>query len=250
MLPGTAVYLSAAAEATPDSGTVSVWNLVAYLAERLGEDSPARPFLIFAGAFFCILLPYLIGSISPAILISKGRYGRDVREAGDRVAEAHEMLRQFGPKPATATLLCDLVKTAAAVWTGILIFGIDGAALAGFFAVFGHLFPVYHKFRGGNGMVCLFAVALCTNWITGVILFGVFLILLFGTRFLALATAVTAMIYPLVLRAFTGENAGLTVAMAVLTMLFVIIRHKDNLSRIFHGKEPKIRFSRDGEGKK
>lgn len=223
---------------------VALWNLVLFLTRKfgLGTDSPGRFALIFAGALISAVLPYLIGSVSPAILLSVKKYGRDVRSGGERVAEATEMLRQFGPKPAILTAILDAVKTAAAVGLGVLIYGVDGGAIAGLFVLLGHLFPVYHRFHGGNGTVCLFAVALCISPLTFAVLVVIFLIILIGTRFRSLATVMTAMFYPLILRAFTGVSAGLTVAAAVLIMVFVILRHKDNLVRIWNGQEPKIRL--------
>lgn len=235
--------LSAAAEESAGQPVV-LWNLVLYLTQKLGlgDGSAGRYALIIGGALLSVVLSYLIGSVSPAILLSTRKYGKDVRTGEERIAEATAMRTMFGWKPALLTLLCDAVKTAAAIGLGVLLFGVDGGALAGFFVVFGHLFPVYHRFQGGNGLVCLFAAALCINPLTFAILVGIFLIVLIGTRFLSLATVMTAMLYPLILRAFTDSSAGLTVAMAVLTMVFVIIRHKDNLSRIWNGREPKIRL--------
>lgn len=230
-----------------------VWNLVAALIVKyhLGETSPARAALIVGGALLCIFVPYLLGSINPAILISKWFYRDDIHNHGSGNAGATNMLRTFGKGAAAATFLLDLAKAAAAFWFGFFLLGINGASIAGFFVVFGHMYPIFHRFRGGKGVACLAMVALCTSPIVFAILLGIWLIVALGTRFVSLASVMSAMLYPLILRAFTGSGAGLAVAMAVLSAVFVVLRHKENLKRLYHGKEPKLQLSRktNQEGK-
>ena len=223
-----------------------VWNLVAYLIVKwnLGESSPARVALVVGGALLCMIVPYLLGSVNPAVIISKIFYREDVRNHGSGNAGSTNMLRTYGKKAAVATLLCDLAKAAAAYWFGFAMLGINGAAIAGFFVVFGHMFPVFHRFRGGKGVACLAAVVLCTSPLTFAILLGIWLIIALGTRFVSLASVMAALLYPLILRAFTGASAGLSVAMAVLSAVFVVFRHKENLKRLYHGTETKLRLSR------
>lgn len=228
-----------------------VWNLVAYLIVKwdLGEASPARVALIVGGALLCIVVPYLLGSVNPAVIISKCFYHDDVRDHGSGNAGSADMLRVCGKKAAAVTLALDLAKAAVAFWFGFWLLGINGASIAGFFVVFGQMYPVFHRFRGGKGVVCLAVVALCTNPVTFAILLGIWLVIAFGTRFVSLASVMTALFYPLILRAFTGENGGLAVAMAVLSAVFVVLRHMENLKRLYHGKEPKLHFSRKSNNK-
>ena len=239
--------------ATLEETQAVVWNLVAALIVKynLGESSPARAALLFGGALLCIFVPYLLGSVNPAVIISKCFYHDDIRNHGSGNAGSTNMLRTFGKGAGAATLLCDLAKAAAAFWFGFFLLGINGASIAGFFVVFGHMYPVFYRFRGGKGVACLAMVALCTSPITFAILLGIWLIIALGTRFVSLASVMSAMFYPLILRAFTGSGAGLAVAMAVLSSVFVVFRHKENLKRLYHGKEPKLQLSRKSnkEGK-
>ena len=239
--------------ATLEETQAVVWNLVAALIVKynLGESSPARAALLFGGALLCIFVPYLLGSVNPAVIISKCFYHDDIRNHGSGNAGATNMLRTYGKGAGAATLLCDLAKAAAAFWFGFFLLGINGASIAGFFVVFGHMYPVFYRFRGGKGVACLAMVALCTSPITFAILLGIWLIIALGTRFVSLASVMSAMFYPLILRAFTGSGAGLAVAMAVLSSVFVVFRHKENLKRLYHGKEPKLQLSRKSnkEGK-
>ena len=73
---------------------------------------------------------------------------------------------------------------------------------------------------------------------------GIWLIIAIGTRYVSLASVMSALLYPLILRAFTGSGAGLAVAMAIASAVFVIWRHKENLQRLYHGKEAKLQFSK------
>lgn len=239
-----------------ETARVSVWNLVQYLIVHyeLRAGTFAHAALTLGGALLCILVPYLLGSLNPAVLLSRRR-GADVRETGDGTADATDLYRPYGVRPVVIAGALELLKTALAYWFGFfLFFGFNGGAIAGFFALFGHLYPVFHKFRGGKGTLCLAAVALCTVSVRPfifAILLGIWLIVAVGTRFLSLASVMTALLYPLILRAFTGSGAGLAVAMAIAGSVFVIYRHKPNLSRLYRGKEPKFRFSRQprDEGK-
>ena len=239
--------------ATLEETQAVIWNLVAALIVKynLGESSFARAALLFGGALLCIFVPYLLGSINPAVIISKCFYHDDIRNHGSGNAGSTNMLRTYGKGAGAATLLCDLAKAAAAFWFGFFLLGINGASIAGFFVVFGHMYPIFYRFRGGKGVACLAMVALCTSPITFAILLGIWLIVAFGTRFVSLASIMSALLYPLILRAFTGSGAGLSVAMAVLSAVFVVLRHKENIKRLYHGKEPKLQLSRKSnqEGK-
>ncbi len=231
-----------------------VWNLVYYLITRfqIAEDSAARPLLVFAGALLCIAVPYLLGSINPAILISRIKYKRDIRTCGSGNPGATNMLRTFGKGAAAATLILDLLKAALSFYFGLYLLGINGSAIAGFFVVFGHMFPIFNKFQGGKGVACLAAIALCTSPLTFAIVLLIWLIIVIGTRYVSLASVMSALLYPLILRAFTGSSAGLTVAMAILSAIFVVFRHKENLKRLYHGQESKIQLRKkraDSDGK-
>ena len=235
---------------------VSIWNLTEYLTVhyQLRAGSFAYAALTLCGVLLCIFIPYLLGSINPAVLISRHRFGADIRETGDGMADASDLLREYGAGPAVAAGVLEVLKTALAYWIGFFLFyGFNGGAIAGFFALFGHLYPAFFKFRGGKGTLCLAAVALCTSPFTFAIMLGIWLILFIGTRFSVLAAVMSALLYPLILRAFTGSGAGLSVAMAIASAVFLTYRHKANLSRLYHGKEPKLRFSRkkdDGKEEK
>ncbi len=98
----------------------------------------------------CIAIPYLLGSVNFALVISRIFYHDDIRKHGSGNAGMNHMLRTYGKIPAAATLLCDMLKASVSVGIGILFFGCIpgvmnfGGYIAGFFCMLGHIFPNYY----------------------------------------------------------------------------------------------------------
>ena len=225
------------------------FNLVDWISHRLQLNETGSALVLLAGALLCIVIPYLLGSINPAVLISKVFYHEDIRNFGSGNAGTTNMLRTYGKKAAAATFLFDLGKAAASFWLGALIWQYPGAAIAGFFVVFGHMFPVFAHFRGGKGVACLAMIALCSSPIAFLFLLLIFLVIAIGTKFISLASIMSALFYPLLLEAFAGEKP-MYVAMAVLCSAFVVFMHRENIKRLMAGKESKVSFSKKSKKKK
>ncbi len=241
---------------TPEEEMVTrMFNLVDLLAYRFDETPALFVLSYLLGILACIILPYLIGSINPAILISRFVYHEDIRNFGSGNAGTTNMLRTYGKKAALATFLLDLGKAAAACFLGLLIWEMNGLGIAGFFVVFGHMYPIFEKFQGGKGVACLTVVALITsiftnNWIapgipfTFLFLLIVFAVVVIGTRYVSMASVTCAFLYPVLLHSLSGPNAGICVAMAVLSACFVVYKHKENLKRIYNRAESQISFKK------
>ena len=219
------------------------WNITYWLADKLGLQGGALGALLVVAALLCIVLPYLMGSINPAILISKAVYHDDIRTHGSGNAGTTNMLRTFGTKAAVCTLLCDFGKAILATLLGRLLFGEMGQSLAGFFVGFGHMFPIYYRFKGGKGVACFAMVGLVIHPMVFVGLLTVFLIVLIGTKYVSLASVMAAFMFPFLMEAFAGDKS-LAVAMAVLATCFVVFMHRENLRRIWNNEESKIDFSK------
>ncbi|MBQ7336236.1 MAG: glycerol-3-phosphate acyltransferase [Clostridia bacterium] len=217
------------------------WNLVDWLIVHFGFGVEASVAANVLGALACILVSYLLGSVNPAILFSKRMYHEDIRAVGSGSADSLDMFRVYGKKAGVLTLLCELAKAAIAVWAGRLLWEVNGGALAGFFVLFGHMFPIWHRLRGGKGLMCLAMVVLTVSQLTFLILLFIFLVCLFGTKMLSFATVMTALLYPMILQAFAPY--GLNVAMAVIAACFMAYMHRGNLKLIQAGKEEKLDFS-------
>lgn len=241
------MFLSMAATEIPVN--IDYWNITYWLADKLGLQDGALGALFVVAALLCIVLPYLMGSINPAILISRFVYHDDIRTHGSGNAGTTNMLRTFGTKAAVCTLLCDFGKAILATLLGRLLFGEMGQSLAGFFVGFGHMFPIFYRFKGGKGVACFAMVGLVIHPLVFVGLLTVFLIVLIGTKFVSLASVMAAFMFPFLMEAFAGDQS-LTVAMAVLATCFVVFMHRENLKRIWNHEESKIDFSKFKKKKK
>ena len=240
----TLIALSAQ-EAVP---VKEIWNLTGFLAQTYAWTADTYLIAYLVGMLLCIVVPYLLGSINPAILISKIFYHEDIRDFGSGNAGTTNMLRTYGKGAAAGTFLTDLAKAALSVIFGWLIVGIDGGAVAGLFVILGHMFPLYYKFRGGKGVACLSMVVLLISPITFLILLVIYVALVAMFRYISLASVMCALIYPMILSAF--GNHGLNVAMAVISAAFVVYMHRENIKRLMARTESKVSFSKISKKKK
>ncbi len=196
---------------------------------------------------------YLLGSINTSIIVSRLFFGEDVRNYGSGNAGATNVLRTYGKKSAILTLLGDVLKTVVAVVLGRLIglpfevpaiYGehIYGVSLAGYitalFAVIGHTFPIYYKFKGGKGVLCAATAIAILSPITFVALFAIFLILVIGTKFVSLGSVIGVMAYPILLHRLEGASVCTLVAFMIAGL--VVYNHRENIKRLLAGTESKI----------
>ena len=246
-----------------ESAPPVLFNLTNWIINKysLSANSPWF-FVIYAVCVLaCTIVPYLIGSVNPAILISREVYHEDIREYGSGNAGSTNMLRTYGRKAAGLTFLADFFKAVIACFWGLLIWEMDGLGLAGFFVILGHMYPIFEKFKGGKGVACLCAVVLITsiftnNWIapfvpfTFIFLALIFFVVVLGTQYVSMASVTGAFLYPVILKTLSnGEQARLCIAMAALTAVFVILKHKENLKRIYNRTESKVSLKKTSKKK-
>lgn len=199
---------------------------------------------------------YLVGSINFSIIISKRMAGFDVREKGSGNAGTTNMLRSVGVKAAAITLLCDILKGVVVILIAILIGnivdGLDDALLvqlAGIFVIIGHTFPIFFGFKGGKGIATSLGVLLMINWQIGLICLVFALILMVITRMVSVGSIAAAILFP-VLVIFIGQNYIVPVnnwsylIFSIIVAVLVLFNHRENLKRIFTGKENKISFKK------
>lgn len=186
----------------------------------------------------CIVPPYFLGSLNFALILSKRFFGEDVRTKGSGNAGTTNMLRSYGKKAAALTFGGDIGKTVVSCIIGYIALGVDGAYLAGMFAVLGHMFPAYYRFKGGKGVACAAAMMLMTNPAVFAIILVMFLVIVIGTRFVSLASIMCALFWPLILSRVEGAGTPFLIAFAVA--MLIIFMHRANISRLYHGKENKI----------
>ncbi len=238
-------------------------GLMQYLFE--GKVADWKFYLAYAlGILAIIVIPYLLGSINSAIIISKVGYNDDIRKHGSGNAGLTNMLRTYGLGAAGLTLLGDILKTVLAIFIAGVIWGFGYVAavsteqflyVAGLFAVLGHIFPIYYKFKGGKGVLATATMALMLSPIPFAILLAVFAGLVVWTRYVSLGSVVGVALYPVIITgyfmvAFGVSAPGLTTLCTVLLAILIVWCHRGNLQRISDRTERKISFKKkekDGE---
>jgi glycerol-3-phosphate acyltransferase PlsY len=218
-----------------------VWNVVDWLITRFDFSLGGAVAANIVGAVLCILIPYLLGSISPAILISRRICGADIRTVGRKTAGTYNMLLSCGKKMAMVSAVCEFFIGFAAVWFGRLIWEANGAGLALFFVVLGNLFPVFFRMQGGKGIVTILGSAAALHPIIALLLIVVFILSVLASKLVAFGSIAMAGLYPFFVKAFA--NDGLQMAMAVFVTLFVVWMHRHNYRRVQDGKEEKFYLS-------
>jgi acyl phosphate:glycerol-3-phosphate acyltransferase len=197
----------------------------------------ATPFLVSA------VLGYLLGSIPFGYLLVRMVKGEDVRSSGSGNIGATNVARK-SPVLGVATLVLDAAKGLAGVLFAWLTFGGPHRhlimATAALFAVLGHLFPIWLKFRGGKGVATsLGAFALLTPK-TILCLVGLFLLVAVAFRYVSLGSVAVAAAFPLLAWALHEYHEPMEVAIIAVVSVLVIWKHRQNLGRLAAGTESKF----------
>lgn len=213
------------------------------------------------------LVGYILGSVNFSIIVTKKlNNNADIRNMGSGNAGFTNVLRSVGKSAAIITFLGDISKSATAIFLGRLIFGLNksvnipyfyvfqcGAYVAGVFCVIGHIYPCFFKFRGGKGVLTLFAMIFFIDIRVFGILLAVFLISLLFTRIVSLSSIVVAVCFPVVTLIIgllfdcsVGDDAVsidyivATALIAFFMSMLVLYRHMSNIKRLIKGEEKRI----------
>jgi glycerol-3-phosphate acyltransferase PlsY len=187
-----------------------------------------------------ILGSYLIGSLPFGLWIGRWFYNIDLREHGSKNTGATNAFRVLGKGPALLVFACDTAKGMVGVYLGSYLVGSSLVeVLCGIAAIGGHNWSPFMNFKGGRGVATgLGVIALLAPKVT-VIVFAVWCIIVFLTRYVSLASIVAAALVP-ALMWWLGASAEI-LAFGVAAAAFVIIRHRPNIQRLLHGEELKIK---------
>jgi len=190
-------------------------------------------------AFLCALGGYLAGSIPFALLVSRALRLPDPRSYGSGNIGATNVLRSGSRVAALATLAGDAAKGWAAVLVASELGLASGpAALAGFSAFVGHLFPVWLRFRGGKGVATAAGVLIAFDWRLGLVAFAAWLVVAAATRYSSLGAIVAALAAPPVAWWLLGPGP-MFAAVAAMALLLVA-RHRANIRKLLRGEESRI----------
>lgn len=195
-----------------------------------------------------IISAYLIGSIPTAIWVSRYFFGIDIRDYGSGNAGATNTYRVLGARWGTFVMITDMVKGVIATSLYILLpyyltnewdrtnlmIGLGLAAVAG------HIFPIWAGFRGGKGVATLFGMILAIQPIVAVCCVGVFLLVLYLTRFVSLSSILSSVAFAVFILFIFNDDVTLYRIFSVAVALMVILTHQKNINRLLNGTESKV----------
>ncbi|MBS0321970.1 MAG: glycerol-3-phosphate 1-O-acyltransferase PlsY [Proteobacteria bacterium] len=191
-------------------------------------------------AALVVLAAYLIGSLSFAVIVSRGFGLPDPHDYGSGNPGATNVLRSGNKQAALLTLVGDLVKgyvaVALALWAtaqwALPAWTVPASAIAVFV---GHLYPVFFHFRGGKGVSTAAGIVFALQWPLGLVLLIVWLTLALGFKISSLAALTAAVLMPLGMYYRTGASMA-TYACVVIALL-IFWRHRKNIAALVRGEE-------------
>lgn len=191
-----------------------------------------------------VVAAYLLGSIPFAVVVSRAFGLADPRSYGSKNPGATNVLRSGSKSAAVLTLLGDAAKGWLAVtvaqqmqWSSLVV-GL--MALAVFF---GHLFPIFLKFRGGKGVATAAGVLLALDGVLALLVVATWIVVAYAFRYSSAAAVAAAVVAPIAAGLMHGMN-GVVIVVGILS-LALIGKHWQNIQRLLAGKESKIGASKN-----
>lgn len=185
-----------------------------------------------------LLAAYLVGSIPFGYLIGKMR-GVDVRTVGSKNIGATNVYRTVGKRWGLLAFFCDFLKGFAPTLLALSCFGDANLPLCvGLACVVGHTLTVFMKFRGGKGVATAFGMMMALIPYPALLAFAVFVVVVWLSHYISLGSILAAT--TLGISVWFVDCLPLMRWIAVVIALFVIIKHKSNISRLLKGCENKI----------
>lgn len=200
------------------------------------------------------IISYLLGSCNFGIIISKSLKKEDIRESGSGNAGTTNMMRTYGKTLGILTIIGDIAKVFVAIWLAFKIMSVEETKMifdrisdnpqyvlksfAGLFAVAGHIFPCFFKFKGGKGVATSGGMVIMVDWRIALILFAIFVLTILITRYVSLGSIIMAVLYPVFMGLF-HKDAGLVIISLVFTLI-VVTAHRENIKKLINHTENKI----------
>lgn len=204
----------------------------------------AAPLLLVA-----LTLGYLLGSIPFGLLLTRLAGLGDIRSIGSGSIGATNALRTGNRWVAAGTLIGDAGKGALAILIIGLLASKTGSdatwmtGLAALGAFLGHLYPVWLGFKGGKGVATFIGILLMLYWPVGLLFCATWAIVALVSRYSSLSALVSALLTPLYLAWLSQWN---TVALSVVLVVLIYVAHRENISRLLAGTEPRIGEKKPG----
>ena len=189
--------------------------------------------------YLFVLAAYLIGSVSSAIVVSRALGLQDPRKVGSGNPGATNVLRYNGKKAAIITLVGDILKGVIPVLAA-RAYGVEPMILGWVMlaAFLGHVFPVFHGFRGGKGVATAFGALTALNGWVGLALIVIWLLTVLAFRYSSLAGLVAALAAPPLVGWLQGGTFFIVITLVMSVLL--VWRHRSNVRNLLAGTEDKI----------
>ncbi|WP_170006559.1 glycerol-3-phosphate 1-O-acyltransferase PlsY [Bacillus fonticola] len=184
-----------------------------------------------------IIVSYLLGSISFALLIGRVFYGVDLREHGSKNLGATNAVSCLGWKAGVAVLLGDAGKGVAAVWIATISDTGISPLLAGMIAVVGHCFPVFARFKGGKAVATTAGVLILVAPFKLVLGLLIFFGLIWVTKYVVIGSL--GGVLSLVVFSFYPYQLEHVLTFAALFLVMIYL-HRSNLRNLINKQEPTI----------
>tara|TARA_B100000965_G_scaffold56967_1_gene43290 strand:- start:280 stop:876 length:597 start_codon:yes stop_codon:yes gene_type:complete len=186
---------------------------------------------------------YLFGSFPSGFLAGKIAKGIDIRTLGSGSTGATNVLRHLGKRAAIAVFLIDVFKGVISILLAKYFLLNDSWQVAvGLSALIGHIWPVWLNWKGGKAVATGLGIFLGLSWQVGLATLGIFILIITLFRMVSLASVSAAFALPFIMfLSFGNSNISIPfLVISFLAMTLVVWRHRENISRIIRGKEPKI----------
>src|SRR3989338_6609249 len=200
---------------------------------------------------FTIIGSYLVGSISPSIILGRILKGIDIREHGSGNAGSTNAFRVLGKWAGITVLLLDIFKgyftvkfISPSAGENTIISPTLIAILSGFATVTGHVWTVFHSFKGGNTAT---GVLIAIIPIPTILSACIFLIVLLITRYVSLGSMLASLSLPIILITQRQRGINVPLELIIFTLIipvFIIYTHRANIRRLINGEESKVKLGR------
>ena len=192
--------------------------------------------------FFClIILSYFFGAIPSGVWIGKIFKNIDVRDYGSKNSGATNSYRVLGAKLGIAVLVIDVLKGFIPLYIASKFnLEYNDLVILGLVAILAHTFSCFISFKGGKGVATSLGVFLFLAPVITLILLVIFILVVYFTKYISLGSITAAFLLP-IFTFFTHRDTYLF-TLSVVIAIFVIYRHKTNISRLLSGTENKFKF--------
>ncbi len=191
--------------------------------------------------FATALLGYLLGSIPFGYILVRIFRGQDVRQVGSGNIGATNVARS-SPMLGVLTLILDACKGLTAVFLTSRFFAGQPTLLliAALFAVIGHLFPIWLRFKGGKGVATGLGAFILLTPKALLLMVGIFIVVVMATRYVSLGSIIAVALFPLLAFLLDGYRSTNALCIMTLCSALIIVKHSKNIRRLRHGTESRF----------